>query len=284
MTDPLKAQLSASTRHLLRPLIRVLLRHGFSYGEFAEVVKTVFVEVARDEFTPEGKRASDARVAVVTGLTRKDVKRLRESLLSGERLRTGHANRATRVLSGWYQDPEFADGSGEPRRLDISGPASFASLVSRYSGDMPAGTVLDELKRVGAVVTDDDGRLRMVSRVYMPGSGDPQGLRILGSAGADLLGTLAHNLDPDREGKPRLQRSVFTNRLPPQAASVFKRVAGDQVQHLIENLDNWLSSYEVTESDRRSDLHRTGVGVYLFDDPADSAIDNEQAGPSESRE
>lgn len=269
MSETMKAHLAVACRRLLRPLVRVLLRHGMAYGEFAEIVKTVYVEVAREDFTPGGRKPTDSRVAILTGLTRKDVKRLREALSESSLEVVGNVNRATRVLSGWYQDSHFAGADGLPLELPMDGTGpSFAELVRRYSGDMPPRAMLEELERVGAVQRCADDRLRVLNRTYVPGHGDPEGLRMLGQALRDLGSTIDHNIDPERETPPFVQRMVANDRVPLSERPLLRRLAAEHGQQLLEMLDDWLSAHEV-EADDTTDCGRVGVGIYYFEEDPD---------------
>ncbi len=264
MSDAIKTQLVKASANLLRPLVRVLLRHGIAFGEFAEVAKSVYVNIARRDFTLPGRKPSDSRVAILTGLTRKDVKRLRELVAGASREKPLSANRATRALSAWCQDPDFCGSDGRPLSLPLEGKRSFAALVRRYSGDMPPRAMLEELERVRAVKRTRDGSVRMLTRSYLPGRDDPQGVRILGTAVADLLGTIDHNLDWNRRGPRRFQRSVSKVPVDPRSVPIFRRIAEQRGQDLLEALDDWLSGHEAEEGEGV----RVGVGIYLFQDEA----------------
>lgn len=275
MRSGIKSHLAAACRRLLRPLVKLLLRHGMAYGEFADVVKSVYVEVAREDFTPSGKKPSDSRVAILTGLTRKDVKRLRE-MVDGPQA-SSRINRATRVLSGWYRDPDFNGADGQPLALPMEGKnISFAALVRRYSGDMPPKTMLEELQRVHAVELTEDGRIHVLSRAYLPDYGDPSGVHEMGAALHDLAATIDHNLDPEREGLRYFQRTVANERVTPKSLPVFRRIVGEQAQQLLEVLDDWLSVHEVAdaEADKKTGGIRTGVGIYYFQERSKSEEDS----------
>jgi hypothetical protein len=274
MKGSLKAHLVAACHHLMRPLVRVLLRYGMAYGEFAEVVKLVYVEVAREDFTPPGKKPSDSRVAIITGLTRKDVKRLREADSSMPR-ESSSVNRATRVLSGWHQDPDFTGRDGRPLPLVLEGSeVSFTTLVRRYSGDMPPKTMLEELQRVHAVERTEDGKIHVLSRAYLPDYDDPSGIHELGAALHDLAATIEHNLSPRRSGPPHFQRMVANDRVNAHSLPLFKRIVGEHAQQLLETLDDWLTSHEVNRTDHNDEkIVRTGVGIYYFQDSDKSETD-----------
>ncbi|PHR86595.1 MAG: hypothetical protein COA80_19525, partial [Leeuwenhoekiella sp.] len=94
---------------ILRPMARLLLRNGISFAEFAELVKRAYVDAAMEDFSDKRKKPTDSRTAVMTGLTRKEVKKQREILAGEHQGKPGirQENRASRVVSGWVHDPAF---------------------------------------------------------------------------------------------------------------------------------------------------------------------------------
>lgn len=260
--------LARACHRLLRPLVRTLLSHGVAHKDFDAVVRSVYAEVARESFTPRGKRPTDSHVAIVTGLTRKEIKRLREQAdRSYDQTNWSGANRATRVLSGWHRDPDFTGADGAPRRLHLDADNNeFAQLVRRYSGDIPTVAILDELERVHAVKRECDGTVRVLNRAYVPEAGDPERIRMLGTAGHDLLATLEHNLSRAGDVQPRFQRSVFNLQVDPRALPVFHRLVAQQSQHMLEVFDDWLERHETHEHSPDQPGARAGVGIYFFQD------------------
>ena len=151
MTDPVRLGLLSAYRKLMQPLVRILVRNGVSFGELGEVLKNVFVEVAERDFDVPGRRTSQSRVAILTGLTRKEVAKQKAILDSGGDWNVvTNLNRVTRVLVGWHTDPDFTGPYGMPLELpfESSVARSFTDLVRRHSGDMAPRAMLDELLRV----------------------------------------------------------------------------------------------------------------------------------------
>ena len=72
------ATLVTALRKLLRPLVRLLLSFQVSYPFLSTLLKSIYVDVADQEFSVDGKRQSDSRITLLTGVHRKDVKRLRD--------------------------------------------------------------------------------------------------------------------------------------------------------------------------------------------------------------
>ncbi|MGO1692202.1 MAG: DUF6502 family protein [Marinobacter sp.] len=262
---------------ILRPLARLLLRNGIPYGEFSELVKRAYVEAALEDFPGERRKPTDSGAAVMTGLTRKEVKRQRE-ILAGQH--TGksdilHTNRASRVVSGWVHDATFQDSVGEPAILAFDGPLSFCELAKKYSGDMPPRSVLDELLRVGVVSVDSDtGKLTLKQRAYVPAGDSKEMLQIFGEDVSDLIATVDHNLVCGEGGRqPLFQRTLTYNNIPPDVMEAWRKHAAEQSQALLEQLDSWLGPKDRDVSgnlpnDSRHDSFRTGVSVFYFEEAA----------------
>ncbi len=261
----LLAGVREATLRILRSLVRILLRHGVSFHAFSDLARQAYVDVARDEFALPGRKPSISRIAVLTGLTRKDVQRLLETPAGGDARAAERHNRAARVVAGWVRDGEFRSGDGEPLALPFDGLASFSELVRRYSGDATPRAVLDELERVGTVERGEDGRIRLLARVYLPRHSDLAKLRILGTDVPLLIGTIEHNmLEP---GQARFQRKVMYDNLPAEAVAELQPLAARQAQELIERLDTWMAQHDrdTNPAAGGSGRVRAGLGIFYFE-------------------
>ena len=158
------------------------------------MARRVYVDVAENEFALEGKKQTTSRIGVLTGLNRKEVVCLLIPPISDTDAMSAPLNRAQRVLSAWLRDKDFLDEKGDPRMLSFSGPDSFSELVKRYSGDMPARGVADELIRVG-VLHEDGGALRLRARSYVPHAQPDELSDILGTHVSDLIDAIDHNIN-----------------------------------------------------------------------------------------
>lgn len=256
--------LAASLVRILRPLVRVLLRHGIPFGVFADLAKRVYVDLAASEFRIGRRKQSVSRVAVITGLTRKDVRRILELPAASAREEAERYNRAARVVSGWASDPGFTDERGEPRPL--SPDPEFAQLVRRFSGDMPARSILDELLRVGAVVRGEDGLVHLRTRAYVPPGADAGLLEILGTDVAALAATLDHNMTCE-PGTAWFQRKVLYDNLPEEFLPQLRTLAAGEGQQVLEKLNAEMRLHdrdcnpEAGGSGRRTAM----IGVYYYE-------------------
>ena len=263
---------SAAVLLVLRPLIRVLLRNGMTYRSFADLAKRIYVEVGMDEFGIDGRRQTVSRASILTGLSRKEVQRvLNQGALDDAETRERY-NRAARVVAGWVRDKDFVDTNGDPASLPLEGSHSFGLLVKRYSGDIPSRAILDELMRVGAVERDADGRVRLLSRAYVPRTSDLDKISILGTDVADLITTIDHNLQQGARD-PYFQRKVMYDNLPLEAIPEFRKLSAEHAQKLMEKLDQWLSRHDRDVNPRTGGTgrRRAGIGIYYFEENVGTA-------------
>src|SRR5262245_60315317 len=262
--------LTAAVERVLRPLFRILLRNHMSFKAFVDIAKHVYVDVAAADFGIPGKKTSVSRVALLSGLTRKEVQRLLEAPAVDDAETGERYNRAARVVAGWVRDSEFSDADGNPKVLALQeggARASFAALARRFSGDIPFRAVLDELLRVGVVEKVGDDSIRLKTRAYVPESGDADKLNILGTDVSDLVATIDHNLQ-HAAADPFLQRKVMYDNVPVEALQEFRRMSGTQAQALLERLNKWLSQHDRDTRPGTSGTGqvRTGIGIYYFEE------------------
>lgn len=253
---------------LMRPLARLLLRCGVTWKELAELLKLVYVETASADYGKHGRPANASRVAILTGLSRREVARVRRVLAEQGRGQDAFAeleriNHATRVLSGWHQDPDFVDAKGRPKLLAPRGGSGFEALLKRYAPGIPPTAMLKELKRVGAVRETPAGKLRAVTRYFLPAGLELESVVRTGSVIKDVADTITHNqLREDRT--PRFERRATNLHVKRSARQAFQRYVEGGGMKLLEEADAWLSAHEASEEDERRT--RLGVGVYLIMD------------------
>jgi hypothetical protein len=165
---------------VLRPILRFLLLHGLSYPEFNQIIRWLCVDIAMSEkefYMPGRRRQYKARVAAITGLSRKAVLQLYSSPRPDENDELMSFNRAGRVLQGWLEDERYTDEKGEPQLIPFKageGRRSFSALVRKYSGDIPPRAILNELIRAGCCETVMEDEVRVRHPVYVARRIDPQ--------------------------------------------------------------------------------------------------------------
>src|SRR6185312_6723829 len=259
------SQALEAARQWLRPAIHVLLRCGVPWKEFAESAKSVYVEVATERFGKRGRPTNVSRTAVLTGLTRRDVRKQRVRLSSAEPTPSGYVTKASLILTAWHHDPEFLDKKGKPRVLPLDGEdVSFAGLVKRCGGaDVQPTTLLKELIAAGCVKRQADGRLKVLLRDYIPHNMNAQMVRLWATGLADIATTSSHNLTRGPKEPSRFERAAVNDRIPVAAVKEFRIFLEQEGQAFLEKVDAWLSAHQVaTTEEPDEELARLGVGVY----------------------
>jgi len=238
-------------------LIRTLLRNGMSHGEFDQLARKCFVDVAYRDFAPAGKKQTVSNVAILTGLNRKEVKKLAELDAGQSSKITQQYNRAVRVLGGWINDARFLRRDGVPRDLEYAGKDSFSELVKQYSGDMPVAAMQKVLLSSANIKFNDDGKVRLMNHAYLPSNDPAEKLTILGIDTSQLIATIDHNLT-STEDALRFQRKASNARVAQESIPLVQQYLNRKGQAFLEEVDLFLSQHE-TNDDSTAEL---SVGVF----------------------
>ena len=276
MSENVTKPLLAACRHLLHPLVRILLRHGISYGEFSDSVRGAYLDIASADLMPPDRPQTDARLGILTGMSAQEVHRIRA--LDAQNDSEVGINQIARVLQGWSQDPEYLGPYGLPLEVPFAGDrTSFEELAARYASGASVRALLDELVRVGAAVETDDGYVRLLNRTYVPSPLDPVGLERLGNVVNYFVDTVDFNLQKKKQGEGRFERYAITMEgIAPDSFAAFDQVVREKGQEFLEILDDWLGQYEIKGGHRLSteESIRTGVGVFHFVDRFPTTTDD----------
>lgn len=265
MEANIKSTIRASCRALLRPIASVVLKCGMTWKEFSDISKSVFVSVAIDEFGIRGRPTNTSRVSILTGISRKEVKRQRELLAESSEHLSGKTTDATRLLSGWHQDPSYLAPDGTPLALTPDGPRpSFRSLFQEYGGDTPEQTLLRELLKAGSIVQSAEGRYVAKRRYHMPVEMDVGSIRFFGSNLYDHANTLCNNVTGN-PGSRRLEGFAVDDRIDPGAVEEFKSYLDERGQQFLEEIDDWLSRHRLDPKSTNTSPVRIGMGIYAIE-------------------
>jgi len=254
---------------LLKPLAKLLIAQGITHKEFAEAAKEAYVEVALRHFQ-KGESLNRSRVAIVTGLTRKEVANVISRAMAQEP-QGKNFSRPGRVLHGWHNDPDYTGPYGMPLEIPYESGGSgqeapsFVHLVRTYSGDQSPVQMLDELLRAGAIVQLDDDTFKPVRRDFEPQSLSPKLIERFGDIGFNLFSTLAANVQKTGQGEGIFDRVVISNqRLTKAELKVFKEYLNTRGQAVLEEFDNWLTRTVSVKDDESSESYETGLAMLQY--------------------
>lgn len=273
MQDKSKQRVLDAVLLVMRPIAKILLRYGISFSEFAETAKTSFVDVATSDYGIRGRPTNISRVAVMTGLTRKEVRRLRDKLKYGHEPVMVKSTPITAIISRWHNEIDFLDEKGRPAALEFSGgKSSFSELVKKFGGDVPPGAMRTELKRVGSITEDENGKLKVIRRSVIPADFTDNLITSLVHGVYPLLSTVVLNSDPDGEHNGVPQFTAYSRGIRKDDLTRIRRISYDRLSAAAESFDDLFMAYESAED---SNKVRTGsivsVGLYFFEELDENA-------------
>ncbi|MEO1034633.1 MAG: DUF6502 family protein [Pseudomonadota bacterium] len=254
---------------LLRPIVRMLVRAGISHQEFSQLAKMAFVDVVSRDHGVRGRPANLARISAATGISRREVARVRAELQSQPAITDFAKSMSARVLQLWSESKDLRGPSGAPLDLpyESSGKEDFTSLVERLKGDIPPGAVKAELLRSGCIEETNAGLLRLVRTVFLDPSEHDRLVRAVGNQLCFHAETVLHNTDAANQSCLRHEKIVSSNRLRRADLERFRRVTDESINAFINSYAATVTAYDQwAGEDHGSTAELTGgVGIYYFE-------------------
>ncbi|MFM1988598.1 MAG: hypothetical protein RJA99_1555 [Pseudomonadota bacterium] len=267
---------------VLLELVRFAMDQGVRIGQFEELVKRAMVLAAlRTAGTASGgEQVSVSRLSVMTGIHRKEVKRLLESV--GEDRVRFRPSPISQLFLRWANDPSWQDPAGRPlvlpRRIDRGDVRSFEKLARSVTTDVHPTTLLDELLRLGLVAHDpthDTVSLSAFER--LPADELHRLLEFAAVSIADHVAAVRENIAAlQRHGRyapgvaPFLEQWVYADELSAESARDAKLRATEHWRDVVRQLLPTLGSLETADrAAGRPATHRLRMGVYCYIEPLD---------------
>lgn len=267
--DPQSA-IARALRRVLRPLVRLMLARNITYPFVAELLKGVMVEVAERDFAIAGKAQTDSRISLLTGVHRKDVRRLRNAPASERELAPSSVTLGAELVSAWTSTPPFATRSGHPKKLprlaSVGGEVSFEALVASVSTDIRSRAVLDEWLRLGIVHIEDD-LVVLNTDAFVPEQGAEEKAFYFGRNLHDHAAAATHNV---LGGKPPFfERSVHYDALSRASIEALAALGSEAGMQVLKALNRRAMELERKDAKSTEPKHRFNLGVYFYSAPAD---------------
>ncbi|MGJ8668462.1 MAG: DUF6502 family protein [Oceanococcus sp.] len=259
-----ESRLSAAVKRMLtsvlRALARIVLRQNVGYPTFERIAKQAFIDVTRNEYGLRGRAANKSRIALVTGINRRDVARclVADANLPQDPL----FNPVFRVVSRWIREPAYRDEFHQPLVLDIAGKAPSVEALQEFDcPDTPLTAVVSALISGGLANYSDEGkaRLMLTDHGFIPQQDIAAKYELLGIDVSALLQTIEHNMYASAPAM--YQRKVSFPNLSASGLECLQKMASEQGQSLLESMDAELSEH------RSEDGCFAGMGLYVFIEP-----------------
>ena len=251
------------------PLVRLLVARGVTYQATAEMLKRVYVLAARTQLKP-GEGETGTRLSLLTGLNRKEIRRLTEGETKPVETE-GITSHAAAIHAVWTSQRRFRDRNGMPRVLPRHArdrQASFDELVRQITTDHRPAALLEELTRLRLVDVDTEGNVALRANPFLSRA-----------SFKDRLGPFAENLEDHAEAAvtnvlaeepPFLERSVFSDELSEESAAKLHELVRKRWREIHDEvIAEAIAREKQDRADGKPGDSRIRMGMYFYSQTKD---------------
>lgn len=264
------AALLRAAQRVLRPLARLLMTHGVSFPVFSALAKGVFVDAAAHDFPDDGGPMTDSRVSLLSGVHRREVKRLRTE--NAQSAPPASVSLGGQIVARWCADPRFVDAQRLPKPLprlaSKGGDISFERLVASVSKDIRPRAVLDEWVRLGVAWVDEHDSVHLAESAFIPAHGAEEKAFYFGKNLHDHMAAATHNLLDGRP--PFLERCVYYDGLSPASVESLRELSRQLAVAALQEVNRRAMDLQARDADRDDGHERMTFGVYFYNEPTRS--------------
>ncbi len=260
---------------ILRPIVNQMIASGVVFGSLEARLRELFVREAESSFRLPGKPQTDSRLAVLTGINRKEIHRIRNTPTRRVRPTAFRRSLGADLVSRWRSDPRFSE-AGAPRSLPFrskQGP-SFVKLVHATTTDLRPRAILDELLRAGVIELRDRRTVVLRTDAYVPRAGEKEKLAMLAEDPPELIGTMLHNILSSADDL-WLQQKVAYDNLGARGAERLRAEIRRRAERFLGGIDQLAARFDRDRTPTAPGGPRryAGLGVYYFQSPHDNTGD-----------
>ena len=277
--QPFPAMLRA-VRRILYPLVHLLLKTGMTFPQLAELLKEVYIDVADKEFRLDNKKQTQTRLSFLTGVHRKDVKRLHN--VSRDWEEPENVSVGVRLVAKWRREAYYQDDKGKPLKLPLKSievkkggkeskesTPSFEQLVeSVCKQDIRPRVILDEWLNLGIVTLNHDKHVQLITEAFIPRDGLDEKAFFVGHNVADHLSAASQNLLND--SPEFFERCVYYSDLSTESIAELREMVAEQGMETLKILDQRAMELKVRDmgnegaGQNAQDKQRINIGLYFY--------------------
>jgi Family of unknown function (DUF6502) len=264
MAATLSSLVLDSVLQVLRPLVRLLVRHGITYTVMVAALKKIFLEAARDELAAKNMAVTDSALSLLSGVHRRDVRNLTRLAETAPSPLRESISVASQLVARWMSDKEYLDESDNPVKLPRSGAlVSFDELASAVSRDVRPRAVLDELVRLG-LVSEQANQIELLVNGFIPRTGFTELAEQFRNNLADHASAASANL---HENRGFLEQAIFVDQLSEASAHRVHQVSAQAWRQAFRTVMREAQSrfdHDAAHTPAEERTHRARFGVYFY--------------------
>lgn len=267
--------LVAALRKILRPLIRLMLSHQITYPTLINLLKSLYVEVAEDDFQVNGKRQSDSRINLLTGVHRKDVKRLREEAKQ-DQTTPSSISVGAQLIGLWLGSEDYTDEAGNPKPLPLrpsqNNEKGFDKLIELVcKQDIRPRVILDEWLRLGVAHVEND-HVILNTGAFTPEKGFDEKVFFFGKNTQDHISAGSHNLLGLKPS--HFDRSVYYDKLSKASVDELNEQASSIGMQALTEMNKLALAMQQRDASQSDANYRMNFGIFNFNTVMKSDLDS----------
>jgi hypothetical protein len=256
-------------KRVFKPFVKLMLANDLTYTFAIDVIKGLFVEVAERDFTLDNKRQTDSRISLMSGVHRKDVRRLREHQPDVEEVMPANVSLGSQVIAAWNANAEYLDEVGLPKALPrfaaSNADQTFEGLVRSLSTDIHPRAVLDEWIRLGIATVDDENFVHLTTDMFIPQEGFEEKVFYFGHNLHDHAQAAVSNV----LGQPIsfFERCVHYDELSQSSVDVIAEFAKKHSMKVLRGVNKVADVSAFNDKSNPEAKMRMTYGVYFYHEP-----------------
>lgn len=243
------------------------------------------MEVGDKDFRVNDKPVTDSHLSLLTGIHRKDIKRLRATVNTKAEIVPETVSMGARLVSQWTSDPVYLDEKGRPKPLPRfirdAGVISFEGLVTSISKDIRSRVVLDEWLRLGVVEFDEHRRVCLKVEAFIPAKGFDEKAYYFGHNLHDHASAASSNLIG--ENQPFLERSVHYDELSHESVKILAEQSELLGMQTLLAINKKAKTLEQDDASKDGKRRRLTLGVYFYSEPVEPAKPDTSVNPTSKK-
>lgn len=256
----------AALTWIMRPIIKLLIQQQITFPFLSDLVKRLYIDVALKDIPAPSARITDSRLSLLTGVHRKDIRRLREEPELLQPIKDKSISLSAQAIALWLSDGEFCYDDGTPRklaRLATEEEPSFEALVESVSRqDFHSRSLFDEWLRLGMIVLDDEDYVHLSTDFFGPNAGFDEKVYFFKRNLHDHLAASVHNIIGEQPA--HFDRFVYFNNLSAESVERLNDFAQQQTIALLKQINQKGRALQKKDGAKSIIKYRINFGAFFY--------------------
>jgi Family of unknown function (DUF6502) len=265
-TNKRQLLIANALKRVFRPFVKLMLANNLTYTFAIDVLKALFVEVADEEFAINNKRQTDSRISLMSGVHRKDVRRLRDMKPNVEDVMPDNVSLGAQIIALWNANEKYLNEEGMPKPLTrfaaANAEASFEGLVRSVSTDIHPRAVLDEWLRLGIAKVDAENFVHLTTDMFIAQEGFEEKVYYFGHNLHDHAQAAASNVLGMQT--TYLERCVHYDTLTTNSIDQIAEIAKKLGMKNLRDINKASDALAMKDKDDASATKRMTYGIYFY--------------------